>query len=160
MVSCWLPIYLCLRAPNPNVQPAVAQGLVAQGRILGGAFGLVASTIIMNNHIETFLKGHVSDEDLRKILVSPFSILDYGVGSAVLFRSSYIQAFNQDMRVSMYIAIVGFVSSLCIYQRNPPTVAERSELLAKAVQEYKDELRMRDRQGGLEEWINIGGKIE
>jgi hypothetical protein len=112
---------------------------------LGGSFGLVASTIIMNNNIETFLKGHVTDEVLRKILISPFSILDYGAGPALLFRSSYIQAFSQDMQVSMYIAIVGFVSSLCIYQRNPPTVAERSELLAKAVQEYKDDLRTRGR---------------
>ncbi|EPE31907.1 MFS general substrate transporter [Glarea lozoyensis ATCC 20868] len=127
------------------VDHAVAQGLVAQARILGGAFGLVASTIIMNNHIETFLKGHVTDEVLRKILISPFSILDYGVEAALLFRSSYIHAFSQDMRVSMYIAIVGFVSSLCIYQKNPPTVAERSELLAKAVQEYKDEVRTRGR---------------
>jgi len=94
----------------------------------------------MNNNIETFLKGVVTDEVLGKIFISPFSILDYGIIPAILFRSSYIKAFSQDMRVSMYIAIVGFVSSLCIYQRNPPTVEERSELLAKAVQEYKDEL--------------------
>jgi len=121
---------------------AVAQGLVAQSRILGGSFGLVASTILMNNHIETALKGRVTNEILKKIYISPFSILDYGLEAAALFRQSYIGAFEQDMRVCMYIAIVGFVSSLCIWQKNPPTVEERSALLAKAVQEYKDGLKI------------------
>ncbi|KAH6677569.1 major facilitator superfamily domain-containing protein [Halenospora varia] len=127
------------------VDHAVAQGLVAQSRILGGSFGLVASTILMNNHIQSALTGHVTDEVLKKIYISPFSILDYGIEASLLFRSSYIEAFTQDMRVCMYIAIVGFVSSLCIWQRHPPTVAERSELLAKAVQDYKDEMRMAER---------------
>ena len=96
----------------------------------------------MNNHIETALKGHVSNEVLKNIYLSPFSILDYGVEAAQLFRESYIGAFAQDMRVCMYIAIVGFVTSLFIWQKHPPTVAERSALLEVAVQKYKDEVRM------------------
>ncbi|RDL33234.1 MFS general substrate transporter [Venustampulla echinocandica] len=124
------------------VDHAVAQGTVAQARILGGSFGLVASTIIMNNHMETSLKGAVTDEVLGKLFISPFSILDYGAIPALLFRESYISAFAQDMKLALYMSVVGFVTSLCIWQRHPPTVQERSDLLAKAVKEHRDEVRM------------------
>ncbi|KAH8586548.1 major facilitator superfamily transporter [Bisporella sp. PMI_857] len=130
------------------VDHAVAQGLVAQARILGGSFGLVASTILMNNHIESTLTGQVTNEALKRIFISPFSILDYGLEAAALFRESYINAFTQDMRICLYIAVVGLLSSICIWQRNPPTVAERSELLAKAVQEYIDQVKMAQRSSG------------
>ena len=102
----------------------------------------------MNNHIETALKGHVTDEVLKKIYISPFSILNYGTEAAFLFRESYIGSFSQDMRVCMYISLVGFVSSLFTWQKHPPTVAERSALLEKAVQEYKDEVRMAESRTG------------
>lgn len=99
----------------------------------------------MNNHMETSLKGTVTDEVLAKLFISPFSILDYGALAALLFRKSYIAAFKQDMQLALYMSAVAFVTSLCIWQRHPPTVQERSDLLEKAVMEYRDEVRLAER---------------
>ncbi len=41
----------------------------------------------------------------------------------------------------MYVAIAAFVISLCAWQKHPPTVKSRSELLARAVEEYRNGLR-------------------
>jgi len=59
----------------------------------------------------------------------------------LLFRNSYIAAFSEDMRNAMYVSIAAFAISLCAWQKNPPTVQERSELLAVAVKSYQDEKR-------------------
>ena len=117
--------------------PAVAQGTVAQSRIFGGAIGIAVSTIVMNNHVQDTLEGVVSSDVLQSLYKSPFTITQYGVSTEALFRESYIRAFSQDMKISMYVAIVAFVVSICAWQRHPPTVQERSELLAAAVKEYK-----------------------
>jgi len=56
----------------------------------------------------------------------------------LLFRESYIAAFAEDMRIAMYVSVVTFVMSLFAWQRHPPTVQERSELLAAAVKDYRN----------------------
>jgi predicted small integral membrane protein len=59
----------------------------------------------------------------------------------LLFRESYIKAFSKDLRVAMYVAIAAFMVFLCVWQRHSPTVKERSELLAKAVVDYHNDLK-------------------
>jgi hypothetical protein len=118
--------------------PAVAQGTVAQSRILGGAIAIAVSTIIMNNHIKAALEGIVSSEALQSLYISPFTILQYGLPAEIAFRGSYIKAFSEDMRIALYVSIAAFACSICAWHSNPPTVQERSELLAVAVKEYKE----------------------
>jgi len=115
---------------------AVAQGTVAQSRILGGAIGIAISTIVMNNHLQAALEGTVSPEILQYLYISPFTILKYGVSIALEFRRSYIAAFANDMRIAMYISVAAFVFSLCTWQRHPPTMKEKRELLAAAREAY------------------------
>ena len=117
---------------------AVAQGTVAQSRIFGGAIGIALSTIIMNNHLQSTLGGIVSPSVLNALFISPFTIKQYSLETEVIFRESYIEAFSEDLRVAIYVSIAAFVVSLCAQQKHPPTVKERSELLAKAVEEYQN----------------------
>jgi hypothetical protein len=42
------------------------------------------------------------------------------------------------MRIALYVSITAFVCSICAWHSNPPTVQERSELLAVAVKEYQE----------------------
>ena len=116
----------------------VAQGTVAQSRIFGGAIGIAVSTIIMNNHLQAALEGVVSPAVLQALYISPFTIVEYGVSTELDFRTSYISAFREDMRVAMYVAVAAFICSLCAWQPHPPTVKERSEQLAQAVKEYQE----------------------
>lgn len=111
---------------------------MAQSRIFGGAIGIAVSTIIMNKHLQAALEGVVSPAVLQALYISPFTILDYGVSTALDFRTSYISAFREDMRIAMYVSVVAFIASLCSWQRHPPTVKERSEQLAEAVKEYQE----------------------
>ena len=57
------------------------------------------------------------------------------------FRASYINAFKQDMRIAMCVACAARVCALCAWQKNPPTVAERSAALEVAVREYQESKR-------------------
>jgi hypothetical protein len=103
----------------------------------------------MNNHLQSTLEGVVSPSVLKALFISPFTIKQYSLETEVLFRESYIKAFSEDLRVAMYVAAAAFLVSLCSWQKHPPTVKERSELLAKAVEEYQNglqaaELRRRD----------------
>jgi hypothetical protein len=41
----------------------------------------------------------------------------------------------------MYVAATTFAASLCAWQSRPPTVDERSEWLANAVEEYQNGLK-------------------
>jgi hypothetical protein len=89
--------------------PAVAQGTVAQSRILGGAIANAVSTIIMNDHMKAALEGIVSSEVLQSLYISPFTILQYGLPAEIAFRSSYIKAFSEDMRIALYVSIAAFL---------------------------------------------------
>lgn len=112
---------------------AVAQGTIAQSRVLGGAIGIAVSTITMNNHLQTALEDLVSPEILRSLFVSPFTIREYDLTIAAEFRKSYIGAFKDDMRIAMYISLVAFVASLCAWQKNPQTIKGKREKLAAAM---------------------------
>jgi hypothetical protein len=92
----------------------------------------------MNGHMKAALEVIVSPEVLESLYISPFTILEYGLPAEIAFRSSYIKAFSEYLRISMYVSIAAFVCSLCAWQRNPPTVQERSELLAIVVKEYQE----------------------
>jgi hypothetical protein len=95
----------------------------------------------MNNHLESALKGVVSPSVLKSLFISPFTISEYDLRTEALFRDSYIKAFSEDMSIALYVAAAAFVVSLCAWQKNAPTVKERSALLAKAVEEYQNGVR-------------------
>ena len=93
----------------------------------------------MNNHIQAALSGIVSDDILQIFYTSPFSVQNRVPAVALLeFRESYISAFQQDMMISLYVATGAFITSLATWQRNPPTVKQRSEDLARAVKAYQE----------------------
>lgn len=95
----------------------------------------------MNNHIKSALTGLLSSEALSELYISPFNIVEYGPEVELAFRASYINAFAQDLRIAMYVACAAFVCALCTWQKNPPTVAERSAALEVAVREYQESKR-------------------
>jgi hypothetical protein len=91
----------------------------------------------MNNHMKSALTGLITPQALSDLYISPFNILEYGPEVEIAFRASYIKAFAQDLRIGMYVACAAFVCALCAWQKNPPTVAERSAALEVAVREFQ-----------------------
>ncbi|KAE9375004.1 major facilitator superfamily transporter [Stipitochalara longipes BDJ] len=115
---------------------AVAQGTIAQSRILGGAIGIAASTITMNNHLQSAFERVLSPDSLQTLFISPFSIRSYGIAVESLFRETFIAIFAADMRIAMYVSIAAFVASLCAWQKNPRTIHQKIELLEAAREKY------------------------
>jgi hypothetical protein len=101
---------------------ATAQGIVAQARVLGGSFGIAASTAILGVFESRELFGIVPSSQLAAL---NFSSLDEFQAAAV--RTSYAHAFNHTLRISTILSAISILAALLAYQKNPPTLAERTE---------------------------------
>jgi uncharacterized protein (DUF1501 family) len=101
---------------------ATAQGIVAQARVLGGSFGIAASTAIL---------GVIKERELREIL-SPAQLatLDLSILSttqAHAVRQAYAHAFNHTLRICTILSGISIMFAVLSYQKNPPTLTERTK---------------------------------
>ncbi len=117
----------------------MAQGTIAQSRILGGAIGIAVSTITMNNHLQEAFEGIIGPESLQTLFISPFTIRNFGSTIASQFRETFIAIFAADMRIAMYVSVAAFGASLCAWQKNPPTIDQKMEQLEAARRRYAAE---------------------
>jgi MFS family permease len=101
---------------------ATAQGIVAQARVLGGSFGIAASTAIIGVIEDQQLGGIVSPAQLAALNLST---LDFAQAQAV--RHAYAQAFNHILRVCTIVSGISIVFACLSFQKNPPTLTERTE---------------------------------
>ena len=111
---------------------AVAQGIMAQARVLGGSIGIAASTAIL---------GVTEGQELSGIPQSAIASLQSSRDSLTrqqyrAIQQAYADSFSEIMRVTAIIACVTFVFSLATYQRHPMTMAENARL---KMQQYSDE---------------------
>jgi hypothetical protein len=105
---------------------AVANGIVAQFRMLGGSIGVAASSAI---------RGSVEQRELGG-LVSPDRIALVGSSAAdAPIRQAYANAFNESMMVCTIVAAVCVVISLFTFRRNRLSIEERWR--ANALQEQQ-----------------------
>jgi hypothetical protein len=136
--SCWSNIFL-----------ATAQGMVAQARVLGGSFGIAASTAIL---------GLFESRELADIISpSQLSALNFGslnTAQAQSVRQTYAHAFNHTLRVCTIMSGISILCALLAWQKNPPTLAERTEQQLKVEIERQKQIAMAkmrsmpDGQGG------------
>ena len=120
----------------------MAQGLVAQVRILGGSIGIAASTAILGRIEYDQLTGIVSGFQLASLQYSAKTL-----SSSQLYavRKAYSDAFNEDMRACAILAGVCVLLTLGTFQRNPPDIqARRKQQIAE------EQKRLRDIQAEIE----------
>ena len=101
---------------------ATAQGIVAQARVLGGSFGIAASTAILGVIESRELLGNLSPTQLASLDLSGLSVTQ-----ADAVRKAYAHAFNHTFRVATILSGISIVLALLSYQKNPPTLAERTQ---------------------------------
>lgn len=103
------PILTLLVPTNNTTYPAVAQGIIAQVRILGGSLGIAASTAILStsqrhqahlqpSHLVTITKT-ASDEQSRAL------------------RAIYADSFSEDMKVAAAVAGAAVLATTLVYRR-------------------------------------------
>ncbi|KAI0018085.1 major facilitator superfamily domain-containing protein [Xylariomycetidae sp. FL0641] len=99
---------------------AVAQGAVAQSRVLGGSIGIAICSIVFNARVASGLHGRMDPEDLQALHHSP-TIAPWLPGDIqLLVKSVYASAFADNIRVMIGVAAVGVVTSCLAYEKHPP----------------------------------------
>ena len=140
---------------------AVAQGVISQARVLGGAIGLAICTIIFNLQVERDLAGYVdvTPEQLDEIHRSPLSMLRvHDPAVQAQLEVSYLKAFRAQMLVMVLVSVGASAASMLTYQREPPAVMDRiaqhKEFPARgSITELESLGSVRSRRRGAEEGI-------
>lgn len=113
---------------------ALAQGLIAQARVIGGTLGVAASSALFGNRISG-LVDVLSPEQISILYRNPAYISQLSLVQQVAVRQAFGLAFNDCLRICTYIAAVSLVVSLFVWQRNPPTIEQRKNQLEAAMLE-------------------------
>ncbi|ROW13882.1 hypothetical protein VPNG_03630 [Cytospora leucostoma] len=117
---------------------AVAQGVMAQVRVLGGAVGLVICNIIFNIHLDA-LKGQLSTPDIEALHRSPLALIDQGRTEEQEVKDIFSASFQNMVWVMFWVAVAGFVASIGTWELNPTPLDQLDETVgAQALNSHKD----------------------
>lgn len=108
---------------------AVAQGVMAQVRVLGGAVGLVICNVIFNIHLEA-LEGQLSTQDIEALHRSPLALIDQGRTEEKEVKDVFSASFQNMVWVMFWVAVAGFIASLGTWEMNPTPLDELDQAAA------------------------------
>ncbi|MCJ1290434.1 hypothetical protein MMC34_001972 [Xylographa carneopallida] len=111
---------------------AVAQGIVAQVRVLGGSIGIAASTAILGVTERCDLAGVVSASQLASLQTAAQTL---SPAKRLAVRQAYADAFNESLTVCAVVMAVCVVT-LGTFQRRPVRMDERMERREVEQREY------------------------
>lgn len=121
---------------------AVAQGVMAQVRVLGGALGLVICNVIFNIHLES-LEAKLSPQQKAALHRSPMALMDMPEKDAGVIRDVkevFSTSFQSMVWVMFWVAVAEVVASLCTWEMNPTSLDEiDAAILARAHGSHKQE---------------------
>ncbi|KAH7357280.1 MFS multidrug transporter-like protein [Rhexocercosporidium sp. MPI-PUGE-AT-0058] len=115
----------------------VAQGIIAQARVLGGSIGIAASTAILSKMQHRYLSNVLTSSQLS-ILESTSHTLTETQLLAV--RKAYSTAFSESMKVCAAVSAACVLATLITFRKKPMVIMERR---GEQVREYT-ELMMRE----------------
>ncbi|CRK28085.1 hypothetical protein BN1723_014084 [Verticillium longisporum] len=103
---------------------AVANGAMAQARVLGGCIGIAVSTVIFNTHFNTALREQLTPQQMSDLHRSPSSATQWPDEARGAVREVYATAYSEELKVLMYVAVGTLVVSLFTYEKNPTSIHE------------------------------------
>jgi hypothetical protein len=95
-----------------NIDLAVAQGAVAQARVLGGCIGLTVGTLVFNQLVQERLNVTLNYPQLDAIHRSPMAIFSLPSELQPPVTRVYISAFTSQMFGLLIVSGIGLVTSL------------------------------------------------
>lgn len=108
---------------------AVAQGVMAQVRVLGGAVGLVICNVIFNIHLG-YIEHEFNDEQLGSLHRSPLALIHDNGPEAQAVRDVFASSFQSMVWVMFWVAVASFATSLCTWEMNPTPLSELDQAAA------------------------------
>lgn len=109
---------------------AVAQGVMAQVRVLGGAVGLVICNVIFNIHLES-IEDKLNTDELDALHRSPLALILRGGQLEADVMNVFSSSFQSMVWVMFWVAVAGFAASLCTWEMNPALLHELDEAVAE-----------------------------
>lgn len=121
---------------------AVAQGVMAQVRVLGGALGLVICNVIFNIRLES-LEDRLSPQQKEALHRSPMALIDMPVKDAGIVedvKEVFSASFQSMVWVMFWVAVAEVVASLCTWEMSPTSLDEiDAAALARAHGSHKQD---------------------
>ena len=113
---------------------AVAQGIIAQARVLGGSLGIAASSAILSR------KADVAGSPRLGLLQHGGSAgNDVSEQQRTLAREIYPSAFTDDMYVGLGMAALGAICAIAIYRKKRHTIIEhRTVKIGEEIKRRRD----------------------
>ncbi|KAF4629376.1 hypothetical protein G7Y89_g8774 [Cudoniella acicularis] len=106
---------------------ASAQGAINQGRVLGGSIGLAIATILLNHLISKDLQTILSPIQLENIQKSLSTISTLDLTQQIAVADTFAKSFQAQMRMCLYVNIVGLFVAIGTWERHPVEVSFRTE---------------------------------
>ena len=91
---------------------SICQGIASQSRLLGGSLGVAAANAVTNREIHLKLNGVLSPAQISGLQFSTTGLATLNVTQKEAVRSAYANAWEETMRVCVYVASVAFLLSL------------------------------------------------
>ena len=117
---------------------ASAQGLLNQGRILGGNIGLAVATIVLNSHLSSDLEDTLTPLQIADLRKSINTIQTLTPSEAAAVARSVSNAFQSQMRGCLGVAVACLIACLFLWQKNPPVMTEKFPKKEKRSQSGSD----------------------
>jgi hypothetical protein len=105
---------------------AVAQGIIAQARMLGGSIGIAASTAVLGvkQRQQLLSTGLVSPVELQSLAQSMHS---FTAAQIFTIRQGYTDAFNETMVICATVSGIALLLTAGGFQKHPMTLEERRQ---------------------------------
>jgi hypothetical protein len=96
---------------------AVALGAISQFRMMGSAVGVAITTSVLNNYVKDHLKGFLSAEKIRELLLKTQMIGDFDpvVGNEI--RGVFVKGYNVQLRIVVGICVAQVLSVGLMWRR-------------------------------------------
>lgn len=136
---------------------AVAQGVIAQVRVLGGAVGLVICNMIFNIRLESV---PLSSTEARNALHhSPLALVKQGGPDAEAVKNVFSDSFQTMVWVMFWVAVASFVASMCTWEMEPTPLHKLDEAAAAAAGHGRCHKQLGSRGGSDTELEDIPGNM-
>ncbi|KAK0100589.1 hypothetical protein ONS95_007046 [Cadophora gregata] len=119
----------------------VAQGIIAQARVLGGSIGIAASTAILSKMQHRYLSTLLTPSQLSTLESSSHTLTPTQL---LAVRKAYSTAFSESMKVCAAVSAACVFATLITFRRRPIVILERR---AEQFREYAELMAREGREG-------------
>ncbi|KAH9217857.1 MFS multidrug transporter-like protein [Leptodontidium sp. 2 PMI_412] len=100
----------------------VAQGIIAQARVLGGSIGIAASTAILSTMQHRYLSALLTPSQLSTLESSSHTLTETQL---LAVRKAYSAAFSESMKVCAAVSGACVLATLITFRKKPMVIMER-----------------------------------